>query len=268
MDVICCPLCQGDLSVSENGTLKCRDCGTIFPIVKGIPNLITNLDRDIQDLFDRRFDKFQNEQGLYASNLPSIVTSSAYKSYQNGLTTWLDQVINPSNKIIADIGCGTGNTIAKWAKENSVYGIDISLNMLQQSINFGLRPVAGSRDALPLKNNSFDIVCAFGIIVYSNDINKTLANLKQRLKPGGHIIIAAAVNGGVRSLTRPLLNAIRGKNIIKYIPSYSQLLTDIESADFLVKSRSGICWPIPLKFKDNYFSTHLTTTAFILAQKK
>ncbi|MFW5918671.1 MAG: methytransferase partner Trm112 [Halanaeroarchaeum sp.] len=49
MDIICCPLDKHDLELSVaaeadgeivEGTLTCTECGEVFPIEEGIPNLL------------------------------------------------------------------------------------------------------------------------------------------------------------------------------------------------------------------------------------
>lgn len=49
MDIICCPLDKHDLELSIDeqdgeeileGTLECTECGEVYPIEDGIPNLL------------------------------------------------------------------------------------------------------------------------------------------------------------------------------------------------------------------------------------
>ena len=49
MDIICCPVCKGELKLTvqeENdveilaGTLECASCSVTYPIEDGIPNLL------------------------------------------------------------------------------------------------------------------------------------------------------------------------------------------------------------------------------------
>lgn len=49
MEIICCPTCKGDLTLSVEeedpkeiikGVLKCGKCGFDYPIEEGIPNLL------------------------------------------------------------------------------------------------------------------------------------------------------------------------------------------------------------------------------------
>jgi uncharacterized protein YbaR (Trm112 family) len=53
MDIICCPVCKGDLTlqiISENdkeileGELRCAACRVDYPIRDGIPNLLPPAD--------------------------------------------------------------------------------------------------------------------------------------------------------------------------------------------------------------------------------
>jgi len=48
-DILCCPMCKGDISLmvkKENkneileGTLRCEKCKVDFPIEEGIPNML------------------------------------------------------------------------------------------------------------------------------------------------------------------------------------------------------------------------------------
>jgi len=49
MDILCCPVCKGDLSLSVSredgpeileGTLRCGRCKKMYPVEDGIPNLL------------------------------------------------------------------------------------------------------------------------------------------------------------------------------------------------------------------------------------
>ena len=49
MDILCCPVCKGDLSLRVDaedvkevleGTLHCPTCSVDYPIHEGIPNLL------------------------------------------------------------------------------------------------------------------------------------------------------------------------------------------------------------------------------------
>jgi len=55
MDILCCPVCKGDLALSIahedkkevlEGNLRCMACSTDYPIHEGIPNLLPPSCRD------------------------------------------------------------------------------------------------------------------------------------------------------------------------------------------------------------------------------
>lgn len=55
MEILCCPMCKGDLKLEATkrnpqeileGKLTCTKCATTFPIEDGIPNLLPPDERD------------------------------------------------------------------------------------------------------------------------------------------------------------------------------------------------------------------------------
>lgn len=42
LEILCCPACRGDLDYSKTqSTLRCQQCGTIYPVKDGIPIMLT-----------------------------------------------------------------------------------------------------------------------------------------------------------------------------------------------------------------------------------
>jgi uncharacterized protein YbaR (Trm112 family) len=55
MDILCCPVCKGDLILTVvredekeviDGTLHCDACSVDYPIQDGIPNLLPQSDKE------------------------------------------------------------------------------------------------------------------------------------------------------------------------------------------------------------------------------
>jgi uncharacterized protein len=55
MEILCCPVCRGDLTLTETksqggeiveGSLRCAKCAVDYPIEDGIPNLLPPDERD------------------------------------------------------------------------------------------------------------------------------------------------------------------------------------------------------------------------------
>jgi len=107
---------------------------------------------------------------------------------------------NHKNSQILDIAGGTGDIsieILKKYPKNNITILDLTTEMIKigkakailQKINNKPLWIAGDSAKLPLRNSIYDIVtCAFGIRNIA-EIEKTLNNCYQVLKPGGKLFI-------------------------------------------------------------------------------
>lgn len=108
------------------------------------------------------------------------------------LTERLDY-INLKPTTILDIGCGTGKGIKKLSQHYSkatVIGLDLAFNMLQRSKKeFGLfkkaRLLSADMEALPIKENSVDLIFSNLAIQWVNDLELTLKEFKRIGRSGG-----------------------------------------------------------------------------------
>jgi ubiquinone/menaquinone biosynthesis C-methylase UbiE len=98
------------------------------------------------------------------------------------------------NKVIADVGCGTGRHWEKlYAKEPSkLIGFDVSegmLNILKEKYPHAETHKLQTNALGPLEKNSCDILISTLAIAHIPDIESALSEWDRVLKPGGHIII-------------------------------------------------------------------------------
>ena len=104
------------------------------------------------------------------------------------------QLIDPKT-IIADIGCGSGETLALLAPSvQKVIGIDQSKDMLKlaerncaQLQNVDLR--SGQAEALPLKTSEVDVVLCMLLLHHISDIEAVFSSIFQGLSENGRVII-------------------------------------------------------------------------------
>ena len=101
---------------------------------------------------------------------------------------------------IAEIGCGTGRISLKMALEKAdVSVIDISEKAIEntlkifQQANQPLRYAVGSIFAIPVHENTLDVVWNAGVIEHfsENEIKEAIAEMAKSCKPGGYVIILA-----------------------------------------------------------------------------
>lgn len=96
---------------------------------------------------------------------------------------------------ILDVGCGTGDYSALAPQHGGTYhGVDFSYSMIAAArrTNEGRgehRFIVGSGDALPYRDNTFDMVAAMGFIEYFEDPDGPMGEIRRVLKPGGILVI-------------------------------------------------------------------------------
>lgn len=96
------------------------------------------------------------------------------------------------DKTICDIGCGCGIFSGLLQSKNSVYSLDLSLKALQfanKNID-KINPICANADALPFKDNLFDIILLLDILEHMKDDKQTIKEAGRVLKRGGLIVFS------------------------------------------------------------------------------
>ena len=105
--------------------------------------------------------------------------------------------VDLNNKVVADLGAGTGFISLKVAeKADIVFSIDASKNMLRelnksaQSLSLkNIYPITGDLESLPLFDNSVDVVFINMALHHVVNPDKAIKEMKRILKDGGTVII-------------------------------------------------------------------------------
>jgi ubiquinone/menaquinone biosynthesis C-methylase UbiE len=168
------------------------------------------------------FQKFRN-----ALNIGPVKQLPAEKAYDlwaedydeqpwNLMLAWDEQIfsefllnVDMKNKVIADIGCGTGRHWNKLLAKHphKLIGFDVSarmLHFLQQKFP-GSETYELQTDQLTgFKNNSFDFVISTLTIAHIKNVKSAIIEWNRVLKPGGEMIITdyhpeALKKGGKRT---------------------------------------------------------------------
>ena len=124
-----------------------------------------------QQLDDYRYDKL--------NYLPRLVDFSSYKG-----------------KTLLEVGCGAGIDLVRFVRAGAIVtGIDLSTtaidlarnNIEQNGLSADLRVMNG--ESMQFSDNSFDVVYAHGVLQYTADIQKMMAEIHRVVKPGGEVIL-------------------------------------------------------------------------------
>ena len=186
-----------------------------------------------EGLVENVFNKVNDKYDL----MNDFMSFGVHRIWKRNLLTWM----NPSsNKILADIACGTGD-IAKLFleftnKDNKIFCIDPNKSMVKKAKiklkNYkNIKWIINPAEKLSLKENSCDYyTISFGLRNTKN-LNKSLSEAYRVLKPGGRYLcleFSKIQNSG--------LNLIY-KNYSKIIPTLGKLIVgQKEPYEYLIKS--------------------------------
>jgi SAM-dependent methyltransferase len=97
---------------------------------------------------------------------------------------------------LLEVGCGVGLDLARFARGGAnVTGIDlaaVSIDLARK--NFAFQRAKGNLqvmdgECLEFDDDSFDVVYAHGVLQYTANIEKMIAEIRRVLKPGGEAIL-------------------------------------------------------------------------------
>lgn len=146
--------------------------------------------------------------------------------------------------VVLDYGCGTGlTTIELHENVKKIHAIDISGNMISiakskskkkgiSNIHFDVIDIFDEK----LEESSFDVIMAFNILYFIEDIDKVMNRINELLKPNGTFISATDCLGEKKTvmiLLQSLLSKIR---VIPYMRKFkiSELERIVEGSNFSI----------------------------------
>ena len=212
LELIACPACHGRLAwagTRETGTLTCRGCAHIYPIVTGIPHFIepatlTGLNRRFSYLYDW-FSWFYRLFSKVAFAYIGMPEAAARREV-------LDR-LEPGGGRVLEVSIGPGVNLPYLVGRpdvGEVHGLDISLGQLRRCQSYLQRQgwavplYLGNAEELPFGDATFDGVFHIGGINFFNDKQKAIAEMVRVARPGTRIAICDENERGARAYERTL----------------------------------------------------------------
>jgi SAM-dependent methyltransferase len=192
LELIVCPECGGDLSLSHSeesggdavtGELRCAREGHAFPIRGAIPRFVGS--DDYADAFALEWNSFRTD------HLDSFTGLDYLESQlQRCLDFPLDDL---EGKLVLDAGCGLGRFTEVCLNHGaSVVACDLSgaidaayANLHQRRGVFFLQ---ADIFKLPFRPETFDFVYSWGVLHHTPDPPRAFAQLPPLVKPGGKLM--------------------------------------------------------------------------------
>lgn len=236
LELICCPTCRQDLQLKpldaegseiQEGVLFCT-CGAVYPIVSGIPRLLSNalyeypdfvakyrtrlaglgsetfagelaLDqgqRQVRSRFEFQWQQWGEEARLFGKSLDQMVANLTNERIGSQITAEFYP-----GKLVLDAGCGHGRYLAAFASLGAeVVGLDIGqgteIARRYNAGRTGVHLVQGDILHLPFRPERFDLVFSDGVIHHTPSAADAFRQLAGAVKPGGHLYVWVYPRGG------------------------------------------------------------------------
>ncbi len=166
----------------KTGSLTSRN-GTVYPIKNYIPRFVST---------DDYTKSFSLQWNLHKTTQYATKEKPLSKEMISKISNFASEEIN--GKLILDAGCGSGRFIdilEKWGAE--VVGVDLSYAVDAAAAVLGRRKnvhlVQASVFALPFRENLFDYIWSFGVLMATPDTRKAFESLVPHVKKHGEIAI-------------------------------------------------------------------------------
>lgn len=186
INVVLCVDCDGGLECLGE-LLRCEGCGREYSNERDI---MCFLDNERIGFEDQKVSSFYNTYpydinfglNIDKDNLPihSAFSKEMFSDVSEG-------------DLVLDVGCGVGkNTLAYHALGCKVIGLDQSMSSLEKirSVNSSVCLVNASVFHLPLRSESFDVICSIGVLHHTHDTQEGFFRLLRLLKPGGKFYVS------------------------------------------------------------------------------
>jgi len=149
---------------------------------------------------------------------------------------------------VVDLGCGTGNLtrrLADFLPDSEVLGVDSSPQMLERTQAYARPGLRFELRDLAELDGKWDLIFSNAALQWSENHEKLIPNLFQRLKPGGQIVVQVPSNHNStahRTIVEvakmePFASALNGwyrQAPVLPIDTYAELLFQEEAEDILV----------------------------------
>ncbi|MCW2790921.1 MAG: class SAM-dependent methyltransferase [Nocardioides sp.] len=166
---------------------------------------------------------------------------------------------------ILEIGCGTGAFAARVAEARpgaSLLATDLSPRFVELTAARGVEACIADATDLPCGDDSFDLVAAMWMLYHVPDLERTLAEVRRALRPGGRFLAVTNGDEHVADLRRaagggPVITQFSSQNGEEALRRHFDVVRreDVRSRAvfpdhaaamaYLESSEEGITWDLP-----------------------
>jgi uncharacterized protein YbaR (Trm112 family) len=196
LDLLACPACRGErLTLTErradgpevdDGAITCDGCRATYPVVRGIPRMLTGADRGVGH---------QSRVYSYYHSLHSKEGTFLPEAHQEIMINTL-RLTAPElrGKTVLDAGCGIGrytSALSSLAADGLVVAMDLSQGVEQARQNLidhrNCFFIQGDVTQPPFRSGCFDAVVSWGVIHHTPCVRRAFARLSELVKEDGRL---------------------------------------------------------------------------------
>jgi len=208
-----CPACKQPLTPTTKG-LFCQRDGVEYPVKNGIVDFVVeDLTKSANPVL-RAVDKFDELAKIYEG--PSWYGIMDKINVELGLPSieemakMLTEMVDVENGVGLDVACGTGFFTRPLAqKMRLVYGIDISMGMLEKATEYAqekgignIRYARSKAEQLPFPDGVFDGVTCSGALHAFQDTTEALGEMARVLKSGARLAVLTFLKQDLSTLKK------------------------------------------------------------------
>ena len=196
-----------------------------YPVIKGIPRLLLNLDNYTQNFGEQWLRWRKTQLDSYTST--NISRNRLFRCLGDQILNKLNNTKKPIH--VLEIGCGAGRFTEilldfPYVRLTSIdYSLAVEANSLNFPKNYKHRITQADVMKLPFKPKQYDIVICLGVIQHTPNPEKTIEKLFEQVKPGGNLVIdhytfeIRRLTKITSNLMRPFVKRLSSKRRIKLI---------------------------------------------------
>jgi ubiquinone/menaquinone biosynthesis C-methylase UbiE len=150
---------------------------------------------NLTDLANYFNDSAKNSKDVMANRYGALGVDDTLVLYDQVVEEIEEILDQPTNKSILDVGCGTGEILSRVTRTcPESIGLEISIEMVRIVEGRGFAALAYEGGTFPFKDNSFDIVLIYQVLINLPDAysaRNLLQEASRVVRNGGRILVGA-----------------------------------------------------------------------------
>ena len=228
-----CPHCHEAMAVLSSH-FECENCKSSYPITSGITDFLLVNDKTNGNTLIKRASHFDD--------LAEVYETSQWGGTPKVVVWLINRKIKNKNGIGLDIACGTGQVAIPMARKmKQVYGVDISMGMLQKALELSQKKTVNNisfarcdSESLPFGDNSFDYISCSGALHAFPNAENSLREMQRVMKVGGVLSIMTLLKKKVISSIDPTRRELKKTSSKEETMKFNKAKSSMENLDIKI----------------------------------